>query len=258
MEAVANQSMDLLLADTVRGPELTEEEKQIVATLFTRTSEEVEVFIPDDISQDTLHSWLRSSANVRAKLEHAQRKIKPIMGRMFVIVSKRQDLLDSFESASFSQFMNIYVPKHFAISPQEAWSAYWTVREFPDISCDDYEAVGISKLKMIARAVPRHRDEAVIDPSVVNQRRMLIEVAKDNRRSVQFASKIEELGVAKRNQVIQDKIIIFCDLQMREAFDAMCSDPRVIEYVGSDHPTAVMGAMMKEFYASAMSASIVE
>jgi hypothetical protein len=257
-DAVTVHSADMQLFNgSLKGIELSDEEKQIVSALFNKSGEDVQVYIPEDIQKETLHSWLVSSSKVRAKLEYAQRKIKPILGRMFVLIQKRKDLLESFGCTSFTQFMNIYVPKHLAISPEEAWSAHWTVLEYPDISCQEYEEVGISKLRMIARAVPRDKNED-IPQDISDKRKKLMEVAKGTRRATELASRIEELGIAKRNEVIKDKIIIFCDLLMREAFDTMCADPRVIQYAGTDHPTGIFAAMMGEFHAAAMSEASVE
>lgn len=255
MEVIkTGQPIDLLLADTVIGPELTEDEKQIVLTLFERSADKVSVYIPDDTPVDTLHSWLTASAHVRAKLEHAQRKIKPIMGRMFLLVKNRKDLLDSFECKSFTQFMDIYVPRHFALSPQDAWSALFVAREFPGISCDEYEAVGISNLKTIVKAVPTPPEEQYnLSPYIINERKRLIEEAKVYHKTTQLASRIEELGIAKRKQVIQDKIYIPCDQQLADTWEAFRAEPHVIQYVGSDDPKAVFSCMMGDCYAAWLS-----
>lgn len=254
----ADISVEVLLNDIIKGPKLTEDDKKIAVMLFSKTDEDVKVCIPDNIDTETFHSWIESSSRIRAKFDYAKDMIKPVLGRLFVLVKKRKDLLDSFGCTSFTQFMDIYVPKNFHLSSQEAWAAHWTVEEYPEISCDDYNEIGISKLKIIAAAVPRDKSSDTIDKNVAEKRKELIEVAKTTKKATALATKIEEMGIAKRAQIIKDKIMIFCDLQTRQYFENMCADPRVISYAGSDNPTAIFIAMMSEFHAAAMSEAVVE
>lgn len=249
-----NVSVVEVLDAEVVGPAINEDDKAIVQQLFGRSAENVEVYIPDDIDADTLEAWMSSGARVRAKLGFAIDKIKPALGRMFQVVQNRPDLLERFGCKSHSQFMNHYVPKNFWMSPQEAWSAFFTANEFVGISGEDYEKVGITKLKQIAAAVPymRENKNEPIPENIVEQRRMLIEEAKkpEYKKSPIFAARIEELGIAKKNQIIKTQIRIFTDEQTEQAWEEFCQNPNIIRHVGTDHPPTIFKMMMHECYAS--------
>jgi hypothetical protein len=183
------------------------------------------------------------------------------MGRMFLLVKKRQDLLESFGCDNFSHFMDSYVPKTFSISSPEAWSAYYIAREFPDISCNEFETIGLSNLKVIAKAIPNDpeyaKDNSVAE-NVLRRRRDLMKIVYDNggMKSSILAEKIQELGVANKADVLQNKIVIKCDMQLIKAWGMFCSDPRIINHVGSPDPARVISAMMGECYAAWMAESL--
>ena len=47
---------DILAIDTIRGPELTSQEREIVSVLMSKSTEGIDHFIPDDIDVETLLS----------------------------------------------------------------------------------------------------------------------------------------------------------------------------------------------------------
>jgi hypothetical protein len=218
---------------------------------MSKSTEGIDHFIPDDIDVETLLSWMTSGTKIHCKLDYAQLRLKPIIGRMLLLVARRKDLLESFGCKTFSDFMNHYIPERMSMPATEAWNALFVAREFPDITCEDFETIGFKNLKVICAAVPNEaqaRKSYAVEASVAKQRKRLLDVVKQNNGMThrELAAKVEELGIASKSQVIKSQIVIRTNEALVEEWERFCKDKRVITVVGSEDPGEILFAMIGE------------
>lgn len=243
MELIKQQ--DILFGEYTPGPDLSDDEKAVVSALFSRSGEEIDVCIPSDIDIPTFQSWMNSTVKINMRLNNASKKLRPILGRFFQLVKNRPDIQQALGVKNISYFLNHYVPHNFHMTSAEAWSCLRIGEDYPDISIEEYEAVGYSKLKLIAKAIPA--ESGSITPRVKEKREELMKAAS-GLKYLELADRIEELGIANKDDILAAKIVVKTSKLMADAWKEFCEDPRIIAYVGSEDPKVIMERALAECY----------
>lgn len=238
---------DILFGQYTPGPEISEDEKAVVMALFSRSDEEIDVCIPEDIDIPTFQSWMGSVVKANMRLNNAGKKLRPILGRFFQLVKNRPDIQQALGVKNISYFLNHYVPHNFHMTSAEAWSCLRIGEDYPDITVSEYEAVGYSKLKLIAKAIPAEGGE--ITPKVKEKREELMGIAA-GLKYVELAEKIEEMGIAQKDEILASKIVIKTNKLTVDAWKEIYEDPTVIAYFKSEDPKVIFEGIVAQWYAS--------
>ena len=233
------------LSTILIGEDMTEQERQIIATVFKHPNDQIDVVIPDNIKADDLAAQVVACTKVFSRVGRAQRRMVPILGRMFNVLQYRKDVLDILGCKNFTDFMDNMVPKVFHINRNDAYACLRIAREFPQITVNTFDGLTIAKLKAIARAIPYNN--GMISDRQMSVRNELIAKAK----GVQYEDLIDhmhEMGIVDKEVVMPSKIVIKTSEDISNKWRKFITDPRVQSYVGSTNEGTIMDAMMGECF----------
>ncbi len=242
---VPRMELDSDIATLFLGEDITDEEKSIISTVFTHSDDQIDVVIPDNIKADDLAQHVVACTKVFSRVGRAQRKLVPILGRLFSLIQYRKDVLDLFGCKNFTQFMDTVVPHTFHINRNDGYACLRIAREFPQITVNTFDGLTIAKLKAIAKAIPYNN--GIISDKQVQTRNQLIEEAKKETYE-DLIYKMHDMGLVDKDIAMPSKILVRTNEHTREKWEKFIKDPRVHSYVGSTNESAIVDAMISECY----------
>lgn len=237
--------LDESLSEILVGNDITDQEKEIISTVFGHPDDQIDVVIPDNIKADDLASQIVACTKVFSRVGRAHRRMVPILGRMFAILQYRKDVLDIFGCKNFTDFMDNVVPKVFRINRNDGYACLRVAREFPQITVNTFDGLTIAKLKAIARAIPYNN--GVISDKQIQVRNELVEVAK-TKNYEDLVYHMHDIGLVDKETVMPSKIYVKTSEAIYQKWEKFKNDPRVQSYVGTTSESAIMDAMMSECY----------
>lgn len=247
---VASDEQDL--ASLFLGDDISESEKSIISTVFTHSNDQIDVIIPDDIKADDLAQYVVACTKVFSRVGRAQRKLVPILGRLFSLVQYRKDVQELFGCKNFTDFMDNAVPRAFRINRNDAYACLRIAREFPQITANTFDGLTIAKLKAIAKAIPYNG--GIMSDRQMKVREELIEGAKTSTYE-DLVYQLHDMGLIDKEVIMPSKIFVKTSESVRTKWDKFISDPRVHSYVGSTNESVIMEAMIAECHATWMAVS---
>lgn len=233
------------IASLFLGDDISESEKDIIATVFKHSDDQIDVVIPDSIKADDLVNHVVACTKVFSRIGRAQRKLVPVLGRLFMLVQHRRDVQEKFGCRNFTEFMDVAVPRAFRINRNDAYSCLRIVREFPQITVNTFDGLTIAKLKAISRAIPFNN--GIISERQIKMRDELVESAKEYTYE-DLVCKMHDMGLVDKEDIMPSKILVKTNQTTKEKWEKFISDPRVHSYVGSTNESAIVDAMISECY----------
>jgi hypothetical protein len=233
------------LSSILIGEDMTEQERQIISAVFKHPDSQIDVVIPDNIKADDLAAQVVACTKVFSRVGRAQRRMVPILGRMFNVLQYRKDVLDILGCKNFTDFMDNMVPKVFYINRNDAYACLRIAREFPQITVNTFDGLTIAKLKVIARAIPYNN--GMISERQMNVRNELIEQAKGMPYEG-LVNHMHDLGIVDKESVMPAKIVVKTSEDIADKWRKFAADPRVQSYVGSTNEGTIIDAMMGECF----------
>jgi hypothetical protein len=233
------------LSEILIGDDVTDQEKEIIATVFRHPDDQIDVVIPDNIKADDLAAQVVACTKVFSRVGRAHRRMVPILGRMFSVLQYRKDVLDILGCKNFTDFMDNLVPKVFRINRNDAYSCLRIAREFPQITVNTFDGLTIAKLKAIARAIPYNN--GFISDRQMSVRNELVNKAKD----LNYEGLIEHMhdqGIVDKEVVMPSKVVIRASEEVAKKWEKFKEDPRVRSYVGTENEGVIFDAMMAECF----------
>jgi len=225
------------------GDDITDTEKDIISAVFNNQNHQIDVLIPDNIKADDLANHIVACTKVFSRVGRAQRKLIPILGRLFAVLQYRKDVLDLLGCKNFTDFMDSVVPKVFHINRNDGYACLRIAREFPNITVSTFDGLSIAKLKAIARAMPFNN--GVISDKQMQVRNQLVESAKSGTYE-DLIYRMHDMGLVDKDIAMPSKIVVRTNEQVVSKWKAFMEDPRVHSYVGSSSESAIMDAMISE------------
>lgn len=232
-------------AELIIGSDITGDEREIITTVMGNPDANIDVAIPENISTEDLCRYIEACAKAHRRVGSAHRKLNPILGRLFILVQYRKDVLERFGCRTFTQFMNEFVPRRLQVNKNDAHSCMRIAREFPTITPNVFDGVSIAKLKAIARAIPYNN--GAITERQVQTREKLIEDAK-SKTFEELIYHMHDMGLVDKNEAMPAKILIRTNDEVRASWEKMIKDPKIHSYVGSENEGAILMAMIGECY----------
>lgn len=115
-------------------------------------TQNVQIAIPSDMSDDVLVKSVTACMKVSASLVRAQQYLHPIIGRLMNIMAERPAVIESFGAKNITDFCTRVVYEKWGVHRSEAWYAKKIVNMFPDITPEEYVGARTSCLKVIGDA----------------------------------------------------------------------------------------------------------
>lgn len=241
--AVARVEKDF--ADLILGTDVTGEEREILSTVMENPDANIEIAVPENIETDDLCRYIEACTKAFRRVGMAQRKLIPVLGRLFILVQYRKDVQEKFGCVSFTQFIEEFVPRNLKVNRNDAYACLRIAREFPEITPNSFDKLTIAKLKAISRAIPYNK--GAISAKEIQTRNQLIEVAKEKSYE-DLIYHMHDMGLVDKEQAMPSKVLIRTNEEGKANWEKMLKDPKIHSYVGSDNEGAILAAMIGECY----------
>jgi hypothetical protein len=159
---------------------LSADEQDIIRKLLSST-ETAEKIIPDDPSlmdAETLWKYLAASCKAMSRVNDAISKLKPLVGRMLIVIQKHPDLYESQGYRTYDDFMTRGVPSLFSISRPEAYNAKNIANNLGFLNPPEMAEIGMTKLRIVASAMKASTIEGMPQELVDGKRKEWVDAAK--------------------------------------------------------------------------------
>ena len=257
-EEISVSSQDLISGNTLQGVEIGREELSVIGSLLDRSNREIDVIIDPHITADEFHRQFKACCVAHNRIEGAMRKIRPIIGKFMAFVQERPSFLEKFivspegeeprPCRNFSEFVSTWIPENLRVARSDAWTFMAIAKEFPHLSPDKVDDIGIGKLKILAKAIPSDvSNTGKVSPSVKMARDKYLELIEEHKLNHDSLKKVlADNGVISEEQATYVKIEIPGSLQLQRQWRQFKSDPDVIRYVGSSADHKIFEALLAE------------
>ena len=257
-EDIVLRSEDLINGNALSGIEIGKDELSIIGSLLDRSSREIDVLIDPHISADEFYRQFHTCCVAHNRIEGAMRKIRPIIGKFMAFVQERPVFLEKFivhpqdeaprPVRNFTEFMAMWIPENLRVARSDAWTFMSIAKEYPHLSPDKVDDIGIGKLKILAKAIPSDVSQTgKVSPTVQRERDKYLGLIQEHKLNHDSLKKVlADNGVISEEQATYVKIEIPGSLQLQRQWKQFKSDPDVIRYVGSDSDNRIFEALLAE------------
>lgn len=212
---------------------MSPDEKTKLAEL-TRSNMTMDQMFPMDgdpmLFMERVHLLAKGFASVR----DFHNRVKMMLGRAMLVASKRPDV---YQSAGFRRFEDLVgaVSRTYFISRSEIFKAKALAVTFPDLTPNDFAAIGITKLAVIAQALTDDVTEPgrqyLIEKAKTTQYKELI---KDVQERYHFADGDLELGVVT---IVTSRAIL-------KRWNEFIKDPKVAAFFGTEKAGGILAGLL--------------
>lgn len=149
----------------------SEEDRSVLASVLDSDSS-ISVVIPEEIDSNKLWDTIETCCRVAGAVSKASDRIKPIIGRLLVILKDHPEVYQERGYATYEDFMCRGMSELFGISRTEAYACRKVAENFPSLTVDEFQRIGVRKLYVLAAATKEgdsHADKLVekaLDPDV--------------------------------------------------------------------------------------------
>lgn len=129
---------------------LTCEELEIMRSVFDASSR-IDLVVPQDINPQKLWDTLQACCNVAGRVSSAGNKIRPIIGRLLVVLKKYPEVYVERGYNTYEDFISRGMDELFGISRTEAYEWRKVAERLSSVSIEDLEKMGTVKAQTLAR-----------------------------------------------------------------------------------------------------------
>jgi len=162
--------------------------------------------------------------------------LKPILGRLLVVVRDNPDVYKRHGFLSYDDFLR-GIRTRYGISRSEAFACRKVAENFPSLSISEFEDIGISKMYSLA-SVTREGDR---DCAVLLEKAKDHSVTRDQLRS--FAAELKNI---ERGDLDRTEITISVSKTTARRWQQFHESPMIRAYTEADTPGAVFERMLEE------------
>jgi hypothetical protein len=170
--------------------QFSEKDRSVLAAVLDSTSS-INVVIPEEIDSDKLWETMETCCRVAGAVSKASDRIKPIIGRLLVVLKDHPEVYQDRGYSSYEDFMCRGMNELFGISRTEAYACRKVAERFPSLSVDEFNQIGVRKLYVLAAAT-REGDKNAKE---------LVEKAKDpevNRSDlIEYAATLQHMAAGE-------------------------------------------------------------
>jgi hypothetical protein len=144
--------MELIKVESqLTGPDMTDEEKFLLDGLLADDGARIDVVLRSDSSPADIAAALDVCSKVHGKLQKANMKLKPIIGRILVLAQDKPEVFELCKCKTFNEFASEYIPKLTGMTRAEAYQCKRIVEKFPSITIKDFEDIGYVKMGLLCK-----------------------------------------------------------------------------------------------------------
>lgn len=232
--ALATIEQDLL-TDTLVGGHLTSDEKFLLGGLLSESTTAMNVLLSDDSPTEDIVSSLSVCSKIHGKLTKANIRLKPIIGRILNIASKRKDVYESLGYKNLDKFICEYLPATTGMSRAESYACKRIAEKFPSITINDYVEIGYVNLGLLCRTTAD--GEPSRDRWFNEARGATVEEFKD---------KLVEAGIFHKDDIGRASIDIVVDKPVAREWKWFINNKAIQAYCGTADPGKILECMMAE------------
>jgi len=218
---------------------------RLVEELVRASDKSARELIPDSIAPDDLWNALSAACKVLAKTEEAKTRLKPLVGRMLILLERKPELYKTQGFANFNDFMTNGVWKLVGISRAEAYNMKKIAEELGNISTDVIAEIGVSKANLVAGALRRQITDGT--PREIADRKQKGWLEKARRSSYdELKLMVYDAQLAEEGELEHRTIIIESTRDVADRWRAFRRDPAIKGISETDQPGVLLNRMMDE------------
>lgn len=225
------------LFDPTSKDSLTERERTVLTGLLSREGN-IDVVIPDSISQSELWETLSVCCGVFYRMRRAASHLKLLIGRALVLLKDTPAIYKSRGFNSFDDFMTKEngLPGITGISRSELYKAKTVAEKLPTIGLSEVRAMGFTKLALLAEATT----EAAPDFQEWVTQATEGTIPQLKEKMYRSDKQIPEGSVDW--EVVQFTVTV----EQKQLIDAFMVDPDMIAYCCNNNPGFILTRMIEE------------
>lgn len=221
-------------AEALLGLQLAQGDAKLLNALMDQDAR-VDVVIPDSIQPDDLWRSMELCCNVLIRMKDATKKLKPMVGRMLLVLQRYPEIYKSRGYKRFDDFMTDGMDKLMGISRAEAYHCMRIAKNLPSLTPSDWDKIGIAKLELLARD-----DVAQYAPKILEQ-------AKDKRVTVGALKQIiYDQKFAEPGRLDYTTIVLNVPKTCKELWTEFWQHPAIREWAGSNSEGMIFERLLQE------------
>ena len=221
-------------SEVIFGKKFTAFEAEVLRDVL-RPDTSASLIIPDNIDPEKLWSSLDVTCRVVGTLKEAADKLKPMMGRMLVILEHYPEILRLKGYDSYEEFMTKGMPEKFGISRSEAYHCKRIALCFPSLTTDEFREIGVSKLQKLAM-VTKEGDKDCD---------RLLEMAKTHTVA-EVVQEVTRLRHMVDGEMELTTVAVLMTVDVARQWKEFHSDPAIQAFCETTYPGVILGRMIEE------------
>jgi hypothetical protein len=195
----------------------------------------VELLIPNEIDPQRLWDCVEVCCGVVAELKRATDKIKPIVGRLLVVLKDHPEILQAHGYKNYEDFTANGMWKLFRIGRSEAKNCYRVAKNFPSLTVEEFTEIGVAKLWQIASATSEGERDC----------QEFVEFAKTHSVA-DVKKKVAKKKGMERGELDYAEICIEANDDIAKAWGDFVAMPEIQAYCETDSPARILACMIAE------------
>lgn len=223
------------LASSKELLQFSENDRAVLSAVLDSGSS-ISVVIPEEIDSDRLWQTMETCCRVAGAVSKASDRIKPIIGRLLVVLRDHPEVYQDRGYATYEDFMCRGMSELFGISRTEAYACRKVAERFPSLSVEEFNQIGVRKLYVLAAATKEGDKHA----------KELVEKAMDpetNRSDlIEFAATLKHMDVGEFEIT---KVSITVTKETAAMWKDFIGSKAIQAYVGNGTDPATEGSIFR-------------
>jgi hypothetical protein len=219
-------------------------DKEIFLAL-TASQDAPEVVIPDDVDPSTLWDYLRVGSKLVARAQEAINRLKPMIGRMLVVLQKHPHLYEAYGYRNFDHFMTEGMPKLFGIHRSDAYNCLAVAKNLSFLPQDRMNTIGFTKLSFLAGAIKKTTQDGTPIEMRERNRNEWVNAAETMTLN-ELKGKMAVRGLIEPGEKDFDTIAMRVSKITKEEWEKFIVTPEIQAYCESDSAGDIFARMLAE------------
>jgi hypothetical protein len=204
-----------------------------------------EELIPDDIAASQLWKYLNLSAKMIYSAQQAVSRLKPIFGRLLILLEKHPKLYQSYGYDTYDDFMSRGMATLFNISRSEAYAAKKIGKALSFLDQADLVDIGFSKASALASTLNRVISDDMSIEMIKAKRDEWVQKAQDLSLA-DYKLEMVSAGVIEPGETEYVALAIRVNRPTRDHWDRFTADPEIQGYCETTEQGGILEHLMQE------------
>jgi hypothetical protein len=213
---------------------LTTDEQALLRELLEEDSQ-IEVVVPASSSGEWLYGGLETCCKALNYLDRQSNRLKPIIGRMLLLIQKDPEIYRSRGYRNFEDFLLRGVCEAMQLSRSNLYEVKRLASKWPNLSLEKYEQLGPTKLNVLSKFT---------DQSCVNHEKYIDKAL--SMTATKFRSWAEEQKLIAEGEATPVVITIATTQDIASLWQSFVNDGRIQSYCGSASHGVILARLIQE------------